>query len=400
MARKFTILKVLIQTSNKGFTLIELIVGLLIFSIVGGLAMNALVQSSNSFSQDKQTIDSSQNLSAVLEIIGNDIRQAGELINDGSFPVVTISNPSSSTSTGPSTITIRKALAPTLTLCQSSVTPSSSVTSLVVSDDTQTTDTSCIPGTLSTNTLSLSTSGLTTTALGTPVSLPSALMTARNYRCQQDDPTVVYSNFSNTDFCLSTQPNSSEKVRAAMSDSSGNIWTFDYTNETTTTVSSKNKYSISISNPSTAPSTIYNQDTPIYLIEERVYTLNGNNLTLQINGGATQTLLTGISSFVVSARVYGDTTTKAPDAIDPSSTIAGTTNVLPLARRCDSSIAYYICNFKTSAYPSDNWKTLQGIKVKLQAAYNSAGKSTTPSQTDLDKLTATAEYFPRNVLSK
>ena len=47
--------------------------------------MNALIDVSSGLNKDKRSIDSSQNLSAVLEIIGNDIRQSGEKINDTNF---------------------------------------------------------------------------------------------------------------------------------------------------------------------------------------------------------------------------------------------------------------------------------------------------------------------------
>ena len=60
MQTKYTILKALIQNSNKnpGFTLLELIVGLSIMVLVGGFAMNAFVDSSKTFSNDKKNIDS------------------------------------------------------------------------------------------------------------------------------------------------------------------------------------------------------------------------------------------------------------------------------------------------------------------------------------------------------
>ena len=91
MAQKYTILKVILQIfskahkSDRGFTLIELIVGLSIMLIVSGLAMNALVEANAGFSKEKRNIESSQNMSAILEMIGNDIKQAGENISDNSF---------------------------------------------------------------------------------------------------------------------------------------------------------------------------------------------------------------------------------------------------------------------------------------------------------------------------
>ena len=196
MARKYTILRLHSQILNKGFTLIELIVSLIIFTIVGGLAMNALVESSNSFSTDKKNIDSSQNLSAVLEMIGNDIKQAGEQMNDGQFPVVVIDdNPSNP---GSSRITIRRALTSALTLCEQ-ITPADTPTSLIVADNAQVVagnPNACKVGTLATTT----------------VTRPSALMEARNYRCKLDEINADYSS-TTTDFCNGV---ASEKVRAVM----------------------------------------------------------------------------------------------------------------------------------------------------------------------------------------
>lgn len=398
MARKSTILKVLIQNLSKGFTLIELIIGLLIFTIVGGLAMNALVESSKSFSQAKKNIDSSQNLSAILELIGNDIKQAGEQMNDGLFPVIVIQpNSDTGSMSGSSKITIRRALTSPLTLCES-IAGTSAIGSntIVVTDDAQgSISANCKPGTLVT----------------TSVTRPAALMEARNYRCKLDNINADYSS-TTTDFCLTTKATPDlEKVRAAMSDSAGNIRIFDYVDDSVVTANTK--FNISIANltastPSTT--TTYNVGSPIYLIEERIYTLDSSgNLQLQRDGGSAQTLISGISKFNVSARVYGDKTTKASDAIDPASTIANTTNVLPLARRCTPLVPYYICNFNSyvpAGSPagtrpvSDDWKTLQGIKVELRAKYDPTGRNATPTDQDNAKLSATAEFFPRNVLSK
>jgi hypothetical protein len=78
---------------------------------------------------------------------------------------------------------------------------------------------------------------------------------------------------------------------------------------------------------------------------------------------------------------------------------------------------YYICSFNAVPTGSplgtlpvvDDWKTLQGIKVELQAKYDSTGRSAEGANPNLDsdvvknekkKLTVAAEFFPRNVLSK
>jgi prepilin-type N-terminal cleavage/methylation domain-containing protein len=416
MAQKYTILKVLIQTSNKGFTLIELLVGLVITFIITGLAFDAFINSSNTFRNDQRNIDNSQNLSAILEIVGNDIQQSGEQISEGTFPVVKIEpNTDAGSMAGSSKITLRRALLSPLTLCAPK-TADTTVTSLLISDDpVTTTNANC--KFISSPTIDKKLGGSTPAALSPSITRPQTLLGtpelpgARKYRCKLDDITINYEIYDRSpytlntiDFCLTLKPTTPapdlEKVRAAMSDASGNIWTFDYVNDDvdpTNIATPPNKFNISIANMGTppAPDVTYPIGTPIYLIEERIYTLDSTgNLNLQKDGGTLGTLIKGIEKFNISAKVYTNTTDKA---IDP---IGGTGSVLPAARRCDSSTPNYICEFKSSTYPSDNWKTLAGIKVDLQAKYDPAGRNATPTDADIAKLSARAEFFPRNVLSK
>jgi prepilin-type N-terminal cleavage/methylation domain-containing protein len=401
MEIRYTILKVLTQNSsraknfNRGFTLIELIVGLLIMSIVGGLAMNAFIGASKDFNQDKKNIDSSQNLSAILELIGNDIKQSGEQINEAKFPVIKIEVIPTGDVTnkpGSSKITIRRALTSPLTLCETIVGSAAPSTAgkLTVADETNS-NTNCKVGTL------------VTTTIPAAISRTKSVKEVRDYRCKLDDLNADYSLSSTTDFCQSSKASpDKENVFAAISDGNGNIRTFRYIDDTEETANTK--YAISFQagslSASLPNSSTYSLGTsPIYLIEERVYTLGiDNSVKLQIDGGAVETLVKGIETFKVSARVYGDKTTRNSDAIDPASTIAGTTNVLPLTRRCDSTVPYYICDFNSTTV--DDWKTLQGVKVELQAKYDATGRGATASATDIEKLSAKAEFFPRNVLSK
>jgi prepilin-type N-terminal cleavage/methylation domain-containing protein len=394
MVIKYTILKVLTQNSSKvrnsktGFTLIELIVGLVIMVIVGGLAMNAFIQASKNFSDDKKNIDSSQNLSAVLEVIGNDIKQSGEQINEFNFPVIKIEPAGSGSMSGSSKITIRRALTTPLTLCET-IAAGSMATALTVADNSIA-NANCQVGTLVSTT--------------TPVvTRPTLLKEARDYRCKLDDINGDYTD-ATRDFCFSGS--TTEKVLAAMSDGAGNLRLFRYLDDDesspniqyrlTTEQPLSNSFSTSTPNVVT-----YATGSPIYLIEERTYSLDPNgNLQLERDASGTrETLIKGIQSFKVSARVYGDTTTKAADPIDNPGTTAGAApSVLPHTRRCDPTIAYYICDFNSTTV--DNWKTLQGIKVELQAKYDASGGNSTASANDVDKLSAKAEFFPRNVLSK
>jgi prepilin-type N-terminal cleavage/methylation domain-containing protein len=400
MVPKYTILKAIIQSfsktneTSKGFTLIELIVGLSIMLIIGGLAMDALIQASISFNKDKKSIDSSQSMSAILEIIGSDIKQSGENINDASFPVIKIEKiPSGDPDDmpGSSKITIRRALTTPLTLCEG-ITSTSTNTTLTVTDDSLT-EPNCKLG--------------TEVTVGTIIR-PTTVKEARNKRCQLDNVNGNYTTPTTSDFCETTKPSDpdddKEKVLAAISDKSGQMRTFKYVDDTdaeaitfgSPAVAGK-KYKISISGLS-ANSATYDIGDPIYLIEERVYSLdNSKNLTLQIDGGTREKLMKGIEKFNVSARVYGDKETREPDAIDPA-TPAVKPNLLPKARRCDLAVPNYICEFNTTSI--DDWKTLQGVKVNLQAKYDGTGQSATASTAELEKLSSQAEFFPRNVLSK
>jgi hypothetical protein len=286
-----------------------------------------------------------------------------------------------------------------LTLCQA-VAVGATPTTLVVADI------ACPGIPIITNTFAPAIPPAAAVALTTPISRPQALMDARNYRCKLDNLSADYTA-ANTDFCNPSPPSPSlETVRAAISDGTGNIRVFNYTNDnidTTptapSTTASTNKFNITIGTGSLSASTPvdngYAVGNPIYLIEERIYTLDKDgNLNLQKDGGTTGTLITGIDKFNVSAKVYTDTINKT---LDP---IGGTGSVLPATRRCETTIPNYICEFKSSTYPSDNWKTLAGIKVDLQAKYDKTGRNATPTDADIAKLSARAEFFPRNVLSK
>jgi prepilin-type N-terminal cleavage/methylation domain-containing protein len=436
MVQKYTILKVLIHNSSKsynsrqGFTLIELIVGLLIMVIVTGLAMNSFLQASTSFNKDKRNIESNQNLSAVLEIIGNDIKQAGEGINDVNFPVIEFSrDPDSTANTAAnalnpqasSRIIIRRSVSPALTLCQNILANAALPTTMIVAD------------TVSTNTNCKFTAAAPT--LFPPSSVTTApfstLISTREYRCQLDQLNAEYLS-TTSELCGTASSTGTEVLRAAISDGNGRIRTFNYYDDNFNATTSPVQYYINTSMTAGDPTdTARNKSIPysaasglpIYLIEERVYALDNNgNLTLTINGGTSQTLIKKISQFNISARLYTNTTdrivnptptvpattpaagaTPATTTISSSDFICPTGSNQPAAAAATLANPQYICQFNYNNLGSDvpmNWKQLAGVRVSLQAKYDGTGQSSTASDTDKAKLQAIAEYFPRNVLSK
>jgi prepilin-type N-terminal cleavage/methylation domain-containing protein len=443
MATQYTILKLLIQTSskarnsNKGFTLLELLFGLLIMGIVFATAMNAFVEASATFSRDKKNIDSNQNLSAILELIGNDIRQSGEQIKDPFFPamefsVVPAADPN--LMPGSSKVTIRRAVTTPLTLCQNipTATVASTLTALTVADNTPATIAaagSCDVGTVATQLFARRPGTTYTLTPVVPVPspalaliLPRALRDARDYRCKLDNlnPAVPYESPANatTDFCVASPL---ETVRIAVSDGGGHILIFNQTNETDDTAGAVRKYGITINSTGLDADTVANNTrnqaapggypigSPIYLLEERTYTLdNLGNFRVSINGGAPNTLINKIQNFSVSAKGYTNATDRIVDPtpgvppisdlpVQPADICAGA----PTTPTVDDP--QYICKFNNNALVGDlpvNWRMIAGVRVQLQARYDPTGGSPTPSAAQTARLSAVAEYFPRNVLSK
>ena len=489
MVLKYTILKAIIQSfskvpkSNKGFTLIELIVGISIMLIVGGLAMNAFIQASTTFNKDKKSIDSSQSMSVILEMIGNDIKQSGENINDASFPTIEFKvADTSDLQAGSSKIIIRRALISPLTLCEP-ITASqnlSTLTTLKVADNLPSTVTLSANCDVATSSAPLSvyrvpvavtpattpetyypttyypTTPVTILPTTTPailtLKLPLALRGLRDYRCQLDNPNPVtaYDLPANagTDFCDGA---ASEKSRIAVSNKSGKFLMFNQTGEAAgatntadtvakadTDTSSTKTYNISVNNnfarpnptadptidPAIATNTTNNTfeyliGSPIYAIEERVYTLTGTGNTLvgkghiqvSINGEAPKTLVKKIDNFRVSARTYTDSKNRIVQST-PTPTADICTDATPFADQpttASEDIPKYICKFNYLTTGTADWKTLAGIKVEIQTKYDATGQDTEATDPLLDsaqvkeakkKLYAVAEFFPRNVLSK
>jgi prepilin-type N-terminal cleavage/methylation domain-containing protein len=464
MVPKYTILKALIQNfskgnkSDRGFTLIELIVGLAILLIVGGLAMNAFVQASISFNKDKRSIDSSQNSSAILELIGSDIKESGENIYANNFPTIEfklVSTDEPLLKLGSSKVTIRRAVTNPLTLCETIAANAdpTALTNLVVADNTSTivggangrncdvatatsplsiyrvppTTTTPIPSTTYYPTLVVT--ALPTSPAPLALKLPLALRKLRDYRCQLDDinPTTPYDDMSRAgeDFCGGTA--TLERLRIAVSDTRGHILIFNQTNETAdagnsadTLTTGVKKYGITINTTFAAGDPAITNNTrnrtvsypigsSIYAIEERVYSLDANdNLQLSLNGATPVILVRKIESFKVSARTYNSTQDRTENP---------TPTIVPASDICTGAPTY-ICRFyynssatalaapatpTTPENPTDtpmDWKLIAGVKVEIQAKYDGTGQNATPTTADNEKLTATAEFFPRNVLSR
>ena len=441
---KYTILKVLLQTSNKGFTLLELVIGMTILLIISGLTLSALNQAGDAFSKDKKNIDSSQSISAVLELIGNDVRQAGEYIRqDASFPALELSQNATPTlpinrsgtivtASASSTLIVRRALtANPLTLCASVPNgTATTVTRIVVGDTT------AVPGAC--NPLAASTATPPANAFLTPLVSTSPILQAKNYRCELGDPNLTYSPAQDSCVAAAASMNNNpslQRVLLAISDNAGNICVFNYTGEDT---SNPTQYKLIVTPiASNCDNTGYSSTvpTPVYVLEERRYNLDANNnLTLATDGGVSSTpptLMSGIAKFKVSARAYKVTATGVTPAftlnarvIEPTglflngvaSSVCTTAGVddgvsMPVAT-ATATDPIYACRVKNAGGDLTQWSHIAGVRIEMESRYDSTGTNISNNALtnyldalnnrpeEIAKLQAAAEYFPRNVLSK
>lgn len=93
-----------IRASSDGFSMLELLVALTVLSFVGAAALSLALSSRGVFEQDQQRTAINQNLRSGIDLLGIDVRQAGERLT-GSAPAVEIVN---GTGTGPDQLILRR----------------------------------------------------------------------------------------------------------------------------------------------------------------------------------------------------------------------------------------------------------------------------------------------------
>jgi prepilin-type N-terminal cleavage/methylation domain-containing protein len=362
----------LMQTSsNKGFTLAELLVGMVISTITLGLAFAAFESASKSYSNDKVRVDTGQSLTAVLDLIGTDIKQAGEQIGNSSFPTIKISD-------GGKTITIRKALSDALPLCQSLsatdplLTTANTTTNVLISDGS-------IP---------------TATAAGCSSVVPPALPASVS------DWQTARTELGGTGRVALVKQNGQTKIL----DYTGEVQDSDYTTSKKYRLSLKNTQLTDISGANISPATIENPVTTavvsyaagdsLYLIEERTYRYHINptdsqdvRLLLRVNGGSEQILIAGLKPNNGSSNDGFSVAANVTSPASPSPTIVSETT---------------FPNPSPTSNPNINWKKIVGVNVSLEVN----PPSTCPSPpTNIDgcrpeDFRTSGTFYPRNVMSK
>jgi len=141
MAKRFTPSKRFIRNSVSGMVLSELIVAVLVAFLVLGIALQLAAYNRTLYLQDQNHNQVNQNLRAAMDIVGTDVKQAGEQIQLPLFPVISVQQDNTNTSgvTVSDLIIRRNLIGNPLPVCQNINLPANqNTTSILVNDTTST----------------------------------------------------------------------------------------------------------------------------------------------------------------------------------------------------------------------------------------------------------------------
>ena len=367
MVKQFIQLKRLTHDSNKGFTLLELLIAAVVSLIVLGLALKLIVDQRKLFVEDQARTQVNQNSRAAIDLVGTDIKQTGERLIGTPLPVVQVINGASSS---PDQLVLqRRVISEVLPVCQ---TISGSQSTIIVSTN---------PG----NTACPFSDADTATN-----PLPDNLQQWQKNRCSKDDNDVCNRTTDITvdDSCLAQGGSDRECLWAYIYNpvnKQGEF--FHYAFESSFTSGGTTQYRIHRARSATANTWLntYTYTAPtvaspnpinpvLYVLEERHYKLV-NNLSLTgdkvleliINRQTTKPirLVNQLSNFQVQAFLVS-----AP--------------LVPVDE--------FNATIPTSPATFSNWQQIQAIKVELTAA-----KKLKP--TDLNPPQISSKFFPRNAAS-
>ncbi|MCG9893767.1 MAG: hypothetical protein MH252_22175 [Thermosynechococcaceae cyanobacterium MS004] len=399
----------------KGFTLLELIVASGVSLTILGIALGMLSEQRRWMLSDRTRAVANDNLRLVSDLIGQDIRQAGErLESDGLLPSISII-PGANT-TDPSTLVLqRKLLSETLPVCQNIVAGATGTTTIDVSVITGSPITNC------NYSYSMPSGGEPSTALNT-LRPTDNLRSWRTFRCTQDSSSAN----AGTDPCTTTTSGAtswayihdpvnnrgeffqySAEEQGSCSSSTltsrtcqkirrvGSSWTYSYTYDPLGTASAQPR---------------------LYLLEERRYSLAADTSTsrtddyvlqLSINRQTPRRIANQVRNFKAWAKVppsYTSAPFNAPN--NWGCAVSGSSSNSPNPA---SPNQWYCDTFNVNVNNSDpvqrlqslkDWQELQGIRITLTGINpnEQALKVDETSSNNLLKLSS--EFLPRNVISK
>lgn len=365
-------LKQFIHDSNKGFTLIELLVTLVIASIVLGLSLSLIVQQRKLFVEDKARTQVNQNLRVVADLVGTDIKQAGErLVGNTQLPVVKVIDGGAGVPKPPDQLILqRKVIDQILPVCQT-ITAGDSTTQ---------------------STIDVAVKGATgdcTFSDGNTDTWPDNLEQWRNSRCSEDDNNVCNRTANVADDACVEQSESAidrECLWAYIYDplnNRGEFFLYAYEDPRDNTNTVDNRYRIHRAPSATASKNVwlntytYDAATPannplLYILEERSYSLVNNPnlagdkiLRLVLNRQTTTpvTLVNQLSNFQVEVVTPGSPNDVVLEEFNPTNTI------------------------------TNNWQQIKSINVTFKP-------NLPPGSIQKADLELSSKFFPRNAGSR
>ncbi|KJH72235.1 hypothetical protein UH38_07270 [Aliterella atlantica CENA595] len=365
------------QSSNKGFTLLELLVTLVVASVITGLALKLIVDQRQLFLNDQSRTQVNQNLRASLDLVGADIKQAGERLTTSTLPVVRVINGSATDPNVPDELVLQRlVIAESLPVCKT-VTTGTTTSEIEVSQKGG--------------------AGLCNASFSSPTAtLPITLNQWKDSRCAKDGTSacaraIDVNRATVSNRCVEEKDGTDKEcVWAYIYDpdtNRGEFFLYGFESPKDTPDTPTNAYRVHRVDgeawKNTYPYGVLSSTNPtnptLYILEQRRYRLKDNVLELILNEQIpppskstsdflvdNQTspirLVNQLSNFQVKALMQSGNT--------------------PLTRE----------DFNNTAI--DDWKQLKAIKIDV-TAINPA-----PNSTKVPNLTVSAQFFPRNVSSK
>jgi type II secretory pathway pseudopilin PulG len=342
------------KSQSAGFSLLELLVAVVMSTAILGVSLGLIVTQRRQYLNQQATTDTAQTLQSGMETIGNDIRQAGEQIGPRTgLPVLRLIDGAAG---APDQLQIqRKLLAKELNVCRDVI--AGTPDSITVADklaDTSSSDCGYSDGDAN--------------------GVPDDVQEWRTFRCQQDG----------AGGCLPLPPSNCQQVGGSDREctwaylydpANGRGEFFIYTGERPDPTN-PNLYQIQIQ-PIPLQATFSNSYSvagpagtrpKLYLLEQRQYSLSDPNAA-------------------------GDRTLQL-QLIDAQNNVNyAIVNRLRDFQVQGLSATGWIDRLNAGGPPTDNWQSLQSLKVSLMAA-NTGPDAAAPIQT------FTSQFYPRNSLSR
>jgi hypothetical protein len=301
------------RTSAKGFTILEMVVGIAMTLTVSALALAALSNAESGFSKDKNKIEGGQKLSSVLDIVGRDIVQAGEQVNEPKFPVVKVVPDG----TKGSRLIVYRGVEEALSTC------------------------AAITASTSTSTLSVASTDATVRLAN-----PACNSNAASYSADVQDWVTKRTDTKNP---------TTNQLPFILHNGQGDIERVILTGET----NSNSYQTVGLTVSPFTPSVAFPVRSTAYLMEKREYLICGDELKVRVNGDISSE---GNCSLASSAASPFQTIATKIKKMNVTVTTATTASPTP-ADSLDTS-------FPTSDL---NWRNLRGVSIKITAANPDTG---------------------------